>query len=238
MNEKLISVMIRAQCKCMEEQKNNLGGGSSTIVWPDQPNMVELLQKPNNITELVPASSKTFQKVSKHITEHLGSFYFVPLHSTLYLNHNSRSVLARDEMLRDLVKICRKINIYELVILKNENNLDLIKLLTTEIKNNSNWTGPRICTIQGVKKVMDTETKKIILNDFHLLPTRGNACVNRMYNNIKKYYFWSGMYNDVRKLVKKCDSCQKQKYSNHHTKQTMVITSTANCAFQKVYLYI
>ena len=58
-----------------------------------------------------------------------------------------------------------------------------------------------------------------------------------MVKNIKKYYFWPRLQNDVAKFIKKCDNCQKQKHSKH-VKQPMVITSTANTSFQKIYLDI
>lgn len=79
------------------------------------------------------------------------------------------------------------------------------------------------------------DDKKVILNDFHLLPSSGHAGMRRMSNNIKKYYFWPGIDNDVREFVKRCDKCQRQKYSLPK-KEPMVITSTANTAFEKIFL--
>lgn len=238
MSEKVISVMTRAQYKQKENQEHDLGSEMATSVWPDQPNIVEILKKPKNCTELSVIPVEKIKKLSKEITEKSGSFYYVPLHSTLYLNQNTRSTLAREETLRDLVNISKKLNIGELIILKNINNEEIIKWLAKEIKNNSNWTGPRICIVQGVEKVMDKDSQRIILNDFHLLPSSGHAGINRMVNNIKKHYFWPSMDNDVRAFVKKCDSCQKQKHSNRYIKEPMMITSTASCAFQKIYLDI
>jgi len=116
--------------------------------------------------------------------------------------------------------------------------MEFIKEIGNGIKNTVNWRGPRILVIKGVKKVIDMDEKRIILNDFHLLPTSGHAGIKRMINNIKRYYFWSGLDIDVNNFVKKCDKCQKQKYSNHYIREPMVVTSTANFSFQKVYLDI
>lgn len=77
--------------------------------------------------------------------------------------------------------------------------------------------------------------KQLILNDFHMLPTGGHAGINRMFNNIRKYYFWNGMKKDVENFVKRCDDCQKCKYSLNK-KQPMKVTTTAMTAFQKVML--
>ena len=85
---------------------------------------------------------------------------------------------------------------------------------------------------------MNKDEIRIILNDLHLLSTSGHAGVSRMINNIKKYYFWSSMYNDVKAFVKRWDSCQKQKHSNSYTKQPMTIKSTVSSSFQKIFLDI
>lgn len=95
---------------------------------------------------------------------------------------------------------------------------------------------PKLLVIKDVTRITDKDTKTVILNDFHLLPTSGHAGVNRMLNNIRKYYYWPGMTNDVSEYVKKCKSCQIQKHSNRHTKEPMVITSTASTAFERVSL--
>lgn len=79
-----------------------------------------------------------------------------------------------------------------------------------------------------MKRVWCDDEKKVIMNDFHLLPTSGHAGMRRMVNNIKKYYFWPNM---------ECLKCQKQKHFLP-TKQPMAITTTAESAFDKVYLDI
>lgn len=231
---KIIAVMTRAQTnRILDEQEN------SANVRLDQPDVVEILKKPKNSTELVLTTSETIEKLGKNITQKVGNFFFVDLDSVLYyVNQNTRSTSARDEMLRDLIKIGKKLNISEVVIIKNKNNEEFIQWLAKEIKKYSNWTGPRLCIIKGVEKVLSDEKKRIIINDFHLLPTSGHAGVNRMINNIKKYYFWSGIDKDVRKFVSRCDSCQRLKHTNHYTKEHMSITSTASYPFQKVYLDI
>lgn len=59
-----------------------------------------------------------------------------------------------------------------------------------------------------------------------------------MVNNIKKYYFWPNLEADITEFVKRCDKCQKQKHTSHYTKEPLSITSTANTAFEKIYLDI
>nr|CAH7715334.1 unnamed protein product [Callosobruchus chinensis] len=58
-----------------------------------------------------------------------------------------------------------------------------------------------------------------------------------MYNNIKKYYTWTGLKNDVNRFVQKCDFCQRCKHFNLN-KEPLQITTTASSAFQKIFLDI
>jgi len=46
------------------------------------------------------------------------------------------------------------------------------------------------------------------------------------------------MSRAVADYVKKCQSCQQNKTSNKHIKQPMVITSTADKPFQKIFIDI
>lgn len=75
-------------------------------------------------------------------------------------------------------------------------------------------SGPRICKLKGIKRISDHDTKCVILNDYHILPTSGHAGIRRMITNIKRHYFWPGIEKDVTNFVKKCDKCQRNKYSN------------------------
>ncbi|KAB0799843.1 hypothetical protein PPYR_07723 [Photinus pyralis] len=56
-----------------------------------------------------------------------------------------------------------------------------------------------------------------------------------MYANIKRYYFWNNLKDDVIKLISKCNECQRHKHLNQR-KQPLTITTTASSAFQKIYL--
>lgn len=79
---------------------------------------------------------------------------------------------------------------------------------------------------------------RVILNDFHLLPTSGHAGISRMTNNIKRKYYWPGMHRDIVTYVTNCKDCQKQKHSNKKIKEEMVITTTACTSLEKIFLDI
>ena len=118
--------------------------------------------------------------------------------------------------------------------MKAKENIDFIKYLSQHKTSLLNY-GLKINIINNVTQIDDKETKQLILNDFHSLPTGGHAGKNRMYNNLKIHYFWSGMQRDVDEFVKKCDDCQRHKHSRQN-KQTMTITSTATSAVHKIFL--
>jgi hypothetical protein len=125
----------------------------------------------------------------------------------------------------------------EICIVKNEENKYFITEIVKEINSYDTWSGPRICVLKDIVRIENKDDRRVIINDFHLLPTSGHAGIRRMLNNIKKFYFWTNMENDVKNFVTKCRHCQKQKYALH-TKQPMQITTTANTAFEKLYLDI
>lgn len=66
----------------------------------------------------------------------------------------------------------------------------LISYSKCEIKTSTDWSGIRICILKGVRRTDDAADRRVILNDFHLLPTNGYAGIRRISNNIKKYYYW------------------------------------------------
>lgn len=246
MSENVMHVMTRAKTKAMNN-KNDLNKdstSSSTLNIPtdsrsDQPRVVEIVKKPNNFTELSLITSREFSKLQKLniISKYSQYFMYVPTKSIIYLNPKPRSSFSRVELMRDLDLFCKQLNINELCVIKNENNEDFIASIIQEINKNKKWSGPRILVIKGVQKINNIDDRRVIINDFHLLPTSGHAGIRRMTNNIKRYYFWPNMEKDIRDFVSKCSQCQKQKYSIN-IKQPMEITSTAIAAFDKVFLDI
>lgn len=160
----------------------------------------------------------------------------VPSKKTIYIKFiDSQSQMARDEFVRELCQFCKNIEVEELCVVKSKEYIIFVEKLLEEIKKSKEWTGTRICVLKDVMRVEDKDDRLVILNDFHLLPSSGHAGMRRMSNNIKKYYYWPGLDDDVTKFVSKCDKCQRQKHSIP-IKEPMVITTTANTAFEKIFL--
>lgn len=250
MNQKVVNVMTRAQSR-LQQAKNSNDNPTSTLVdditggsRPDHPRVLEIFKKPKNLVELTCTSIKNIDKLHKNgfIKDRSNFFMFVPSKSIIYVNPYARSLPTRDVLVRDLGLLCKRINVEELCVVRNNNNKILLEELTlsikeSPIKNRSGPQIPRLCIIKGVQRVDDIDDRRVILNDFHLLPTSGHVGIRRMSNNIKKHYFWPSMEKDIRDFVTKCSKCQIQKYSIK-TKQPMVITTTSTSAFDKVFLDI
>lgn len=244
MNEQIMNVMTRAQHRqrnVSEERKTSNASVDNidTNSRPDQPRVVEIIKKPKSFTEISLITERNLSNLIKKkvILERGKYFLYVPCKSTIYLNTTSRSSISRDELVRDLLLICKRFKIKEVCILIKENNKEFVEGLIEVINKSKKWSGPRLCIVKNVQRVNNVDDRKVILNDFHLLPTSGHAGIKRMSNNIKKFYFWPNLEKDVVEYVSKCDHCQKQKYSKP-TKQSMVLTTTANAAFEKVFLDI
>lgn len=237
MHEHVVSVMTRAQTRQLNNDiTDDLTREVPTASRSDQPKVVEILKKPVKSVELILCSSK---KAITKLTKELECYHsmnnscvYVPDKMAIFVI--SRSLSTVSVLARDLQDICREFKLNELVIIKNKQCAHFINMLIKSMHELGEY--PKLLILNDVETITDRDTKIVILNDFHLLPTSGHAGVNRMLNNIKKYYYWPGMSNDVTEFVKKCKACQIQKYSNRQIKEPMVITTTPNCAFERISL--
>lgn len=152
----------------------------------------------------------------------------------------ARSTTFCDLLSRDVQTICGPLAVNKLYIAKQEIKKladgrreykipELQKLLGVIFRK----CNVKVHLINKCIEVTDPHTKKLLLNDYHLLPTSGHAGINRMMMNIKRKYFWTGMQNDIANYVKHCPICQKNKHISPK-KQPMEITSTAETSFDKI----
>ena len=86
-----------------------------------------------------------------------------------------------------------------------------------------------------MKNVPDKMKQKLIINDYHTLPTAGYAGIDRTWKTIKQRYFWTNMKKDIGKFIKTCELCQKNKMINQPRTQ-ITVTTTASSAFETIYM--
>lgn len=235
MHEHAVLVMTRGQARKLQSKNCPAVPEVPATQRPDQPKVVEILKRPKDSIELILCMSRDFRrqidKCSK-ITSEKENCIYVPEKSAIFVM--SRSLSTVSVLARELQEFCKKLKIDELVIIKTMRFEEIINIIIKELNKLKDI--PKLLILKDVLRVTDKDTKIVIMNDFHLLPTSGHAGVNRMLNNIQKYYFWPGMTNDINEYVKKCKSCQIQKHSNRQTKEPMVITTTASTAFERISL--
>lgn len=234
MGESYINVTTRAQARKLQSSPCYM---TSDSTWPDQPGVVGSHTKPREAIELRFIEKKELDilREKNKLTEEKNAFCYVESKLTIYINPDYQSQLTRAAFVRELGRFCKLIDVDEICIVKNRENKEFIEELLSEIKSLEKRYVPRIYIINDVRRIDDKDDRKVILNDFHLLPTSGHAGMRRMANNIKKYYYWPGLERDVREFVKKCTKCQKEKYARL-VKEPMVITTTATTAFEKIFL--
>lgn len=241
MNEKIMTVMTRAQSKKMQDANKQTDStqNARTEHRTDHPRVVEMLNKPDFTTEMMLIEEKELQEYRKHnlITAEAECFALNESRRILYINLSFKALYTRAVFVQKLKKFCNERNIKEIYIIKDKENALFIKNINDEIQRLKVWSGPRICILKGVKRIDNDEEKALILHDFHLLPTSGHAGVRRMVNTIKRRFYWPSLEKDIRELIRKCDKCQKMKYSKH-IKEPMVITTTSTYAFEKIFLDI
>ncbi|TIB06886.1 hypothetical protein E3P89_04152 [Wallemia ichthyophaga] len=57
------------------------------------------------------------------------------------------------------------------------------------------------------------ETREIILHDFHDAPVAGHQGTDKVHSSIARHYYWPRMYEDIKKYVSSCATCQVAKSS-------------------------
>lgn len=71
------------------------------------------------------------------------------------------------------------------------------------------------------------------MKENHDDPHSGYSGFYKTFNRIKMKYKWPNMKNEIKKYVKRFESCQKNKVLRKTYKAPMQITSTANQPFEK-----
>ena len=215
-----------------------------------EPTLQELLKPP-------PTGLKTTEiKIVKYFEEELGKIKganiimgpnevlaYIPEKNVLIWRRDKDSTNAQNSsndslLMRDVQKICTPLEIKDIYIKRKE----LVKLSDgrPNINNlkkymNELFKDIRIIVIYGVIRIDDPKERKLVMNDFHILPTSGHAGINRMIANIRKKYFWTGLQTDVTEFVKQCSLCQRNKHINKN-KQPLEITTTAETSFEKIFI--
>lgn len=231
---RVMYVTTRAEAKKGTEMPT--GTFSNSDERTGHPRIVELLKSPKEAYQLCPVPQVEFNKMlkCKNFDFQVGTLICSRSLKSIYLCQDSRSAFHLGNTLRHLQTICKKYDIPEIIIIKNKK----CALLLNEIlkfPNEVKKSGIKITIVRDVTNISDLETRQLILNDFHLLPTGGHAGINRTYNNIRKNYFWTGMRKDIEKFISKCDDCQRYKHSKPNI-EPMTVTTTASTGFQKVFL--
>lgn len=88
---------------------------------------------------------------------------------------------------------------------------------------------------EHLDELTDPKEIKSVLKDFHDGPLGGHLGWQKTLERIRRQFSWKGMYGDVKRYVRKCGKCQRNK-SARKTLMPMVLTDTPTRPFQKVYM--
>lgn len=234
-----LMVLTRAQQKAIDKNKLDKSIESKETDLNsnedfDDLRIVQIVKRPKSSVELKISNKLNIAKLSKNevYTTPSKSFSYIPSKYVIYMKKDSRSTSTPEVLLREIQYVCKQFKIKELVI---QNEDDEILFLLKQLRQLVNWTGPKFCIVSSAKFIGDDLTRKLILNDYHTLPTGGHAGMTRMYNNVRRSYYWPGLKDDIQKFISKCSDCARYKYSID-TRQPLTITTTSSSAFDKLYL--
>lgn len=80
------------------------------------------------------------------------------------------------------------------------------------------------------------ENKEQIIRELHENHLGGHQGITRTFNYLNSQYYWTGMRKQIKEYIRKCPTCQRNKTNTRTIKEPMVITTTANRAFEKIFL--
>ena len=92
---------------------------------------------------------------------------------------------------------------------------------------------PSVMTVLIASK----EKQQKILKEMHECPIGGHR-VQRTYDRLKLYVTWPGMFHDVEEYIRKCDICQKNKFTGPYINAPFQETDTQYQPWDKLYLDI
>lgn len=139
-------------------------------------------------------------------------------------------------LLNTILDICTRYNYQDIAVnidMKNPKQYFEFKFIFKVI-----FAPSSIITKFYLNKVMEVfELDQIleILNSYHNSSLAGHTSFGKAKNAIRRYFSWPSMDRDIKQFIDNCDICKKSKITRH-THSPMIITSTAEFPFQKVYI--
>jgi hypothetical protein len=73
------------------------------------------------------------------------------------------------------------------------------------------WHNEKLCYKDCQYLIKQSHLKSIVLSELHALPTIGHSWFQKIYERIKRSFFWEGMKQDIHIFVAKCDTYQHNK---------------------------
>lgn len=203
-----VNVLTRAQAKRKSE-------------GIDQPDVIDVLRKPRDATELLPIWDKT-------LTEDL---VYNKEKNVIQLSANFGDECVLATTLNKLAMLIAREKIEKIAIImeREEKYTKLLKALkATQMR-------VTLLIIEGKIKVGKVTTQQLILNEHHMSPTSGHFGKTKMFETIRSKYYWPTIRKDIDKFV---DACEKCKFNKHgrKTRQPLVITTNAKEPFELIEL--
>jgi len=81
---------------------------------------------------------------------------------------------------------------------------------------------PVVMTVMITSK----EKQRKIIKEMHECPIGGHEGVQRTFDRLKLYVTWPGMFQDVEHYIRRCDLCQKNKFTGPYVKAPCQETDT------------
>lgn len=142
---------------------------------------------------------------------------------------------ARVDILNSFVVLIMSKRVSEILFYITEDNEKTIKGIIKQIRFILPRDKIKILTIKGPKRIYKSTTKELILNQGHLSPASGHFGRTKMFETLKRIYYWPTLRQDINDFVDKCKRCKFHKHTRS-IRQPLTITTSASRPFEIIEL--
>lgn len=144
--------------------------------------------------------------------------------------HNTQNIITA------LQKICMENHAENIAINIVYENLRHYIFLKNSLQNTFTNSSIHITIFQNkIVEIIEKQDISDILDLYHKSLLGGHIGAGKMFNTISKFYKWENMAQTIRDYVKKCEICEKTKFTTN-TKIPMQISSLGDCHFDHTYI--
>lgn len=179
-------------------------------------NEVEVLKKPLGVVELLPIWGNCSDQFVRGVN-------FQEDKGVIEFEVDEIEECAREETLVEINRVLENNQIKSVAYFKDK-SLMLDKVLAS--LKSITITEVQVIIITKPVRIKEKGTQQLIMNEHHMAPSSGHYGSNKMFETIKRKYYWPYLRKDIEEFVKSCTNCAMNKHYRS-IKEPLAYTTSA-----------